>query len=243
MKKATTNVDWIISLGIFLTYILFLFIFLKPGIKDVYKEESLFNILENNIYSEANYTLDIVPLYLHSDENGCFEVQCDFEAYSWEDNLVIVDSNNQELDVPVVSGDGDEIIFVVDFTLNKDINSFLLHSNKDDYGPVTLCEETTPTVPPSCKLGTKEVVEGLDELSLTGISNKCNINYENLKEEWNFPLGKDFSLYEDEGEGYINLCNAENEQNQTNVFVKEFKDMLIDKYGNTKDIMINMRIW
>jgi hypothetical protein len=251
MKRASTNVDWVISLGIFLTYILFLFIFLKPGIHKVYQEESLFTLLEQNIYSEANHTLDIIPLYITSTGPGCFKVECEF-PYDWDkSNTVIVDDNNQEIDYNLING-RDKIRFNFNF-IDTGAILFFLHSNVETYNPPAGCIPTGKPAITTCELGTKETKRGLYNKSLQGLSgvNKdiewnCKERengYETLKEEWNFPLNKEFSLYTKEGMSYKNICNGENELNQTNVFVNEFKDILLYKYGDKTDILVNMRIW
>jgi len=41
MNKKGTHVDWVISMGIFTVYIFALFIFLRPGIKPVYRPVTL----------------------------------------------------------------------------------------------------------------------------------------------------------------------------------------------------------
>ena len=259
MKKASTNVDWVISLGIFLTYILFLFIFLKPGIQQEYNEESLFDVLEQNIYSEANYTVKKIPLYINSDSGGYYKIKCqnDFEDEWDEDNIAIIDNNGGEYQ-------GQSLIFS---TTNKKIrmnvylknglnNFFILNSNKETYeGGIDECKEDCTGEPVSCNecnpsieqvdciFGTKETFEGLHNESLDTIYDNCNADYENFKKSWNFPMSKEFSLHTKKDLGYENLCNGGSESNQSNIFVKEFKDILLDKYGNKEDVLVNMRIW
>ena len=40
-KKGSTHVDWAISMGIFLTYILTMFILIQPGIEPIQKNDQL----------------------------------------------------------------------------------------------------------------------------------------------------------------------------------------------------------
>lgn len=141
--------------------------------------------------------------------------------------------------------------------LKNGINNFIiLHSNKETYevgidgckedctGHPVSCNECNPDlIKLDCVFGTQETISGLNEENLNSISSRCNIDYESLKEKWNFPMNKEFAIYLKKGDSYENFCNTGNEQNQTNVFVKEFNDFILTKYGNGTGATFNIRIW
>lgn len=57
MKKGATHVDWAISMGIFLVYIMLTFIFLKPGSQPTYNEDTLLDIVYSGLEKDTTYTL------------------------------------------------------------------------------------------------------------------------------------------------------------------------------------------
>lgn len=252
MKKASTNVDWVISLGIFLTYVLFLFIFLKPGIQEEYDQDSLFDILERNIYIEANYSLDTLPIYIDSSTSGYFEFECNNDFHYTDDwygpYMALMDKNGGIFDGQEMSYTINSNKIKFNVFLQNGLNKFLiLHSNRETYSDsVSVCGEEPCSgglLNLDCIFGTKETFEGLYNEGLLTIYNNCNANYEIFKGGWNFPMSKEFSLHTKKDTDYENLCNGGFESNQSNIFVKEFKDILLDKYGDKEDILVNMRIW
>ncbi len=56
-KKGGIHVDWAISMGLFLVYVVLLFILLRPGAYALHKPESLFTIIEHNF---PNNTMIII---------------------------------------------------------------------------------------------------------------------------------------------------------------------------------------
>src|SRR3989338_7261681 len=66
MKKGDSHIDWALSLGIFLVYILFLFLFIKPGVREIYEEKNLISIAENNFQKSAVSMVERIPIVLSS---------------------------------------------------------------------------------------------------------------------------------------------------------------------------------
>ena len=48
-KKGGGHVDWIISIGIFLIYLLSMFVLIKPGIIPTHDSDTLLDIIEENV--------------------------------------------------------------------------------------------------------------------------------------------------------------------------------------------------
>ncbi len=57
MKKGATHVDWAISMGIFLVYVLLMFIFLKPATEPTYSETSLLDIVHSGLKNDTTFTI------------------------------------------------------------------------------------------------------------------------------------------------------------------------------------------
>jgi len=58
MKKGASHVDWAISMGIFLVFIMLTFIFLRPGTEPVYKGDMLLKVVEDGLNENGTYLLD-----------------------------------------------------------------------------------------------------------------------------------------------------------------------------------------
>ena len=79
--------------------------------------------------------------------------------------------------------------------------------------------------------------------------------YEQLKEQWKFPLEKQFSLYYAETdeppyttEDIEPLCNYGSDAfitpyDQSDVYVKEWTDWVLEPTGVLRPVIINVRIW
>ena len=63
-KRGSTHVDWVMSIGIFLIYLLALFIIIKPGVREIYSEDTLLSIVENNVKGNIVWTIKETPLFI-----------------------------------------------------------------------------------------------------------------------------------------------------------------------------------
>lgn len=57
MKKGATHVDWAISMGIFLIYVLLMFIFLKPATEPTYNGNTLLETVYTGLENDTTYTV------------------------------------------------------------------------------------------------------------------------------------------------------------------------------------------
>jgi len=80
-KKGLSYVDWSISVGLFIVYLLVLFILLAPAFKSSGSSDYLNGILKNGLDENINLELKRFPLYVRTD--GLSEA----EAYFQIDNL------------------------------------------------------------------------------------------------------------------------------------------------------------
>lgn len=70
MKKGTSQVDWIMSLGLFLLWVSWFFIFIKPQIDSVTSSNSNIDFLKNDFYDEFKLELVKYPLFIQSNSTG-----------------------------------------------------------------------------------------------------------------------------------------------------------------------------
>jgi hypothetical protein len=68
--KGASQVDWAISMGIFLIYVLGLLVFLRPGIQPVLENNLLVSIIQDNLEEEVNVKLKRTPLFINISDNS-----------------------------------------------------------------------------------------------------------------------------------------------------------------------------
>jgi len=57
MKKGASHVDWAISMGIFLIYVLLMFVFLKPATEPAYSETSMLDMVYSGLKNDTTATI------------------------------------------------------------------------------------------------------------------------------------------------------------------------------------------
>lgn len=75
MKKGATHVDWAISMGIFLIYVLLTFIFLKPTSQPAYSGDTLLDTVYTGLENDTTFTVQrgylIIKPTINCPADGC----------------------------------------------------------------------------------------------------------------------------------------------------------------------------
>ena len=66
MKKGASQIDWIISLAIFMLYLAWFFVFIIPTFTSIETLESSANALEQKFRKESYWNIDSIPLFVES---------------------------------------------------------------------------------------------------------------------------------------------------------------------------------
>jgi hypothetical protein len=74
MKKGVSQIDWIISLAIFLLYIVWFFVFITPQINSSYNVDSSLDFLKSFFYEEFKWSLTKTPIFIESNYSGFLPV-------------------------------------------------------------------------------------------------------------------------------------------------------------------------
>ena len=69
-KRGTSQIDWIMSLALFLLYIGWFFAFVAPSIKFDSNKDSFMILLKNNFKNEFNWELQKFPLFIEHNQTG-----------------------------------------------------------------------------------------------------------------------------------------------------------------------------
>ena len=90
-KKGAEHVDWAISIGIFLLFLLSILVYIKPVYKPTYEAETLGEMIKDSFLAENNATIYKLPLIV----SGCTIKLCDYTQFQINNlkNNVLITSN------------------------------------------------------------------------------------------------------------------------------------------------------
>ena len=82
-KKGITHLDWMISMAIFLLFLLPIFLFFKPGAEPAYHLDYLTSIIEEKFRDETYYSIERIPISGggSADIEGIQYIEFEFEGY------------------------------------------------------------------------------------------------------------------------------------------------------------------
>lgn len=258
-KKGASHADWAISLGIFLVYVLGLFIMIQPGVTPVFRNDNLMNIvrtsfMDNQVIMTKTpiYISDVVPL-----GDGCTSYKYDIELDLKEGDYELIDSDRESIDF-------EETKKGIRFedTSKENAIFYLLYSDADIFkeGHVTILRREdlfdgrlvlsskTCDVTFEYSIGSEVSTKGFSKSVLASLSCANKDSYENLKDKWNFPPNKDFMFMIYDGAGYMYgeptyECSVADVYEQADVFVDEFVIYVFENDGTLKPMRVNMRVW
>jgi len=228
MKKAIEHhLDWIIGVGIFLLFTVFILATLKPGYQKTKEGEILLSILEDKIEENLTWKVEKIPLKV-------IQIRCQ------ETESCI------SLEWPYYNTNKVKVL-EADFSIS---NGKLIINSKNLGTYTVLISEEFPSAQDggscSCEdveyiYGVPEVLEGYSEQKINALVTNYNENYENLRHEWNFPGYRDFKITFkwDEISKSVGKDPPENMQ----VYVKVIHDNLLTENGTLEHLVITLETW
>ncbi len=264
MKKGNGHIDWAISIGIFIIYLLLLFIFVRPGQVEEYKGDLLLSIVEKNFKDDFYWRLLEIPLFVNTSdtsktggglitgaavgigESGSSEtLLIDVFPFKFSsNNILIIDSelNILPFDLENPLDQEREIIFnITDFQSDKKLIYEILYSESMNLG------STKPTFDPINILNVSNVtIFGVGEYSI-GVSEdkfkEISQDYNKLKIDWRYPKLKDFSItIYDEKEIILSLNDVQPSEN-LNIYVLQWSDFILYNDTTKKPVTVNVKAW
>jgi hypothetical protein len=248
-KKGASHVDWAISMGLFIIYTLSLFLFLRPGIEDPINQSVLIKIAEKGFYQQTNVTLEQTPILVdYQGDSGINQLQINFKKgeLSGEDSDYTMENNQGERLSFSVSRQSERINF--ETTISKGTKRLFwllymedaLFTNNMPNGALKKEPEDF-----TYELGITEKTSGISQSKLVKLENK-----ENLKALFNFPEDNEFEInvidsesFDYEGQTIIHKYSTTDEESEENVFVKEFRENILNNDGTREKIIVNIRVW
>ncbi len=188
-KKAVAHLDWMISMAIFLMFLLSIFVFFKPGAEPAYHKDYLISILEDKLRDETYYSIERMPIsgeVTAVEENiqyARFEFLGNFPICGDKNKFRVIDTsfNSVQFDIKSINCAGSSRAGIIDiaYSIPKDtltkVKFYLLYSK--DFLPVgqgVNCiitpqqpgEEKNCVKMPAFTLGVSEIVKGMNSKKL-----------------------------------------------------------------------------
>src|SRR3989344_255927 len=267
MKKGGSYIDVAISAGIFILYLLFIFVTLRPGIKEDISGEYLLQIISSGLNNKISMNISKYPLFInyHTENpidpwdpnNEDVIVELKGFPFNWTENKTnILDKYYAPVIFNITRHDLNTLNLTLktrNIILNSPLDDpdvfFLSYSEDFNFSAdFSLPSETqTPRIISEnnfyFRFGTKEIIFGIGEEKL----NNTNDDYQQLKQKFNFPEDKDFIIIVYEGKSPNNIIYSYSKiiptETEKHIFVLQWSDILIKKDGTTIPIIINIRTW
>lgn len=215
-KKAASYVDWAISIAIFLTYILTIFLFIKPGYTPLYTKEIL-SIVKENFEKDTYWTIKKIPLFVE---------KC--KLTNPEQEFIIINVKIKQGDYELTSKNL-PLKFKPGTPTTKQLYYLTYSPNKNNNLELEL-ETQHGTC--NAELGLIKEITGISQKKLNNLP-----SYKELKEKWNFP--RDFSISINNKQ----ITNNPEPPQNINIFVKEYNEKILNPDGTYKKITLNIKTW
>ncbi len=243
-KRGLGYVDWAISMGLFIIVVLAIFIFLKPGAKPVYDNESLLNIVENNFISENKWSIIDVPVFVKRLDKQTTEQNPRplVAELTYSNNFVadLIEPAINPLEVTHASAAVPRKVTIKCEDPNRPSCTniklnLIFKPQSNQYPDPDIRITCLPVGGQFCKIeaGSSEFIEGLKE------STTATQQYDDIKADWNFPESKDFVIYINNRQ----TTSSPPQPSVTNVFTRTKKYWILKDNGEREPVEVNMRVW
>jgi hypothetical protein len=249
-KKGSIHIDWVVSIGIFLTYIILLLTFIKPSYEPAFEGDVLTNLVVDKFYEEVGWEVKKSLLSFECDGGGAYKLDGGLSSY-----IPDVDNYNIVLKDRDSNGDYIRAEYKPDLTIKlfdgKD--KFWVFSNEDQsYEPPVPKDPGDPLGNIVCtKIGAANpiVFKGVSESKMDGL------NVSKIAD--NFPEFRQFKVRVLESEGGFRECfvkglvGKQNEAecakadipNDAVVYGVDIGAAILDKNGELEQVILNVQIW
>jgi len=241
MNKRGSHVGVILSLVIFITFLVFLYTTVEPIIKTQKDKEALLNYLETELSTRMSSNLTTVSIGINKTApQTCVQLDNFVQETEISLRLIVKDDETGEILKANVS--------------QNEIDLFIIKGTESDFFKVydsPEFEELEKVVGISgCKflengkdytIGLIRTSKYLFESKILNLMDEYNIGYEGLKEELKIPPGSEFgfSLTYDNG----TIIRTEEKNISISIYAKEIPIRYIDDKANINFGFMNIRVW
>ncbi len=137
-KKGGSEIDWAVSLAIFLMYIAWFFIYISPLTKEPEDQGSSLKRIADKLKANATWTVETVPLMIWSNISGRDEPVISDFPYRWNETSFAFTNNNSFL------LDEGKIFFMINLSEGRKITT-IAHSSESYNRPSNLQKSISAT--------------------------------------------------------------------------------------------------
>lgn len=248
-KKGNVHIDWVISIAIFLTYIIVLLAFIKPSYEPSFEGDVLVKLVKGSFHNEAGWDVNKILLSFDCDNGGVY----DFNLIEY-----IPDITSKFKIINAKTGSSAEYAGSLRIKLfNKDDKFWVFYNEIEGYPEASDPGDKTQGMkcenPPEFSIGAGNpiIFNGLskrkmDELNVSNIEDKfpefrqfkisvLNSNGE-LKDSYCYVKGRQGKLSKGECDQTIPPADAV-------VYGVNLGEAILDKDGNFEQVILNIQVW
>ena len=242
-KKGNLHIDWVISIGIFLTYIILLITFIKPSYEPSFEGDVLVNLAKNKFYNEAGWEVKKILLSFDCNNGGVHELTLQDYIPDIGSKFKIVNEKTGVL--ASYSGSLKIKLFNNDDKFRVFYNELVGYESADDPG--------AKTEGMKCEIGAGNpiIFRGISEQRLD------DLNMDKLAE--NFPEFRQFKIRVLDSNGNLknNYCfvkglqgkQTKNECDKAEppadiiVYGVNLGNAILDKNAELQQVVLNIQVW
>lgn len=240
-NKNGSHVGIILSFVIFVTFTIFIYSILEPGLRSQREKQSLLEYLKEEINQEisANLTtatLSITKVSNPSDE--CIEFENFINLTEMNPPNIIVKNESFIVYPAKVSADSNHLRIIRENTGS----TFFKVYNSPEFNTIEEHTDTCKTLKYELEqynIGLIRTEIYFFESRIISLTEEYKDDYENLKERLEMPSEFDFSFVYDNG----TIIKTSDKDPSTDVYATEFPIQYIDKNASIRFGFINLRVW
>ena len=224
-----------ISVGIFIIYIVVMFILLRPSVSQGEDLGNLLSIVQNNFINQTSTIIKQLPVKIISctKPDGITAAQTvllEEITGKWKSTKI----NPQTSTITI----GNDVSITDCPQAWSDPEEFTVF-----YAPTqehTLLPEFSTDCTTCLEIGLTRELTGISRRKLNDV---FNIKYDILKTNWNFPQAKEFILKADTESRNYELKPTFEKPDNTNIFVKEIDVNILEEEGIKTRAKIHFEVW
>ncbi|GEM_PF-2621498 len=241
-KKGLDYIDWSMSMGIFIIAVIALFIFLKPGARLEYDQETLTTMVEHNFMNRAQWFVHETPLFVRNFQDVAGGAQAFIRVYADGDMRfsAVKPATHARYD-PITGVPGSRIEFNCNSSCDG-TNFTLIGITRNQNETIDMHMECIPSnnaAACTAVVGATVTRRGLQQDKIDELANPTITNYDTVKRAWTYPLQREFAMYQDG----TKIIGGKEQAQQADIFVKEIKTEVISPSGTTRPTVISIRVW
>ena len=221
-KRGATHIEVIFSSIIFISFVLFLLVYIRPFQTDTITDSIILKIKDS---FEKNNSVSLERIFVKSIDVGCINLNLSGLGFSGGSHVELADS--------LTTADSHFNNAVVYFNATSNNQSFYVYISEEFPSSGSTCSQPKKNY----VTGSSESRKVLSNTSLTNFKARYDSDYENLKLDLKIPTSVDFGI---SSESYVLEKNI---PEGTNVIAKTFNYKILHSNGTLQHKEFTIKIW